>query len=177
MENNEIRKTIKNLRNSLPKESVKLLSDKIIDKVISLDFSLYKNFFIYNSFNGEVETSRLIEYLLTQNKVISYPVIDGDNMVAGIPNSSDITISKFKTKEPKDYTIMKSVEVCFVPLLAFDKNKNRLGYGKGYYDKFLSSNPCLKIGLAYDFQLSEDIVSQPWDIPLDIIITESKIIK
>ncbi len=177
MNNLEIRKKIKLIRNTLSKEEVILLSNKVIDNLKGLDLKGYKNFFIYKSFNNEVDTSRLIAYLLKENKVIAHPVIIGDNMVAGVPSGSEVKLSSFKTEEPSNYIEMKEVDVCFLPLLAFDKNKNRLGYGKGYYDKFLSTHPCLKIGLAYDFQQVESIDSQPWDIPLDIIITESKIIK
>ena len=177
MDNFEIRKKIKEMRKALSKEQVLNASEKILKNALTLDFSEYKNFFIYKSFNKEVDTSRLIEHFLSQNKMVAYPVIKGENMVAGIAKSDEKAFSQFGTEEPTEYIEMQKIDVCFLPLLAFDKNKNRLGYGKGYYDKFLSANPCLKIGLAYDFQFKETIGVKPWDVPLDIIITETKIIK
>ena len=177
MDNSTIRNQMKLKRNLLSNEEVISLSDKITDKVLSVNLINYTNFFIYKSFNGEVDTKRLIEYFLGKNKVVAYPVIVGEDMVAGIPNGKGVKFSKFKTEEPSEYVEMKGVDVCFVPLLAFDNNKNRLGYGKGYYDRFLSAHPCLKIGLAYDFQLTENINVTTLDVPLDIIVTESKIIK
>lgn len=176
MDNSELRKELKLKRNSLSKEEILTLSDKITDNVLSLDLTAYKNVFIYKSFNSEVDTNRLISHFLKENKVVAYPVITGETMVAGTPKTSDITKSKFGTDEPSCYAVMDKVDVCFIPLLACDKNKNRLGYGKGYYDKFLAKNNCLKIGLCYNFQVVEEIENKPWDIPLDIIVTESQII-
>lgn len=177
MDNFEIRKKIKDMRKALSKEQVLNASEKILKNALTLDFNEYRNFFIYKSFNNEVDTSRLIEHFLSQNKMVAYPVTQGDNMLAGIDKSNEKTFSKFGTEEPTEYIEMEKIDVCFLPLLAFDKNKNRLGYGKGYYDRFLNAHPCLKIGLAYDFQIEEEINIKPWDVPLDIIITETKIIK
>lgn len=177
MNNIEIRKTIKEKRALLSSEQVLSLSKQILNNVLSLDFSVYKNFFIYKSFNNEVETCEIISHFLSQNKVIAHPVIKGDYMIAGVPTNSETTLSKFKTLEPLNFKEMKEVDVCFLPLLAFDKNKNRLGYGKGYYDKFLSTHPCLKIGLAYSFQRDDEIKTNAFDVPLDIIVTENEIIK
>ena len=177
MDSNDIRKKIKELRKSLPSKTLKELSEKIFEKVKTLDFKDKENIFIYKSFNGEVETESIIEHFLSENKTLSFPVINGENMVAGIPIGEDEIRSKFGTLEPKNHIVMNKVDVCFLPLLACDLEFNRLGYGKGYYDKFLKDKECLKIGLCYDFQVVEKIESKPWDVPLDIIITETKIIK
>ncbi len=177
MDSKELRKKIKEFRNNLSKKTVKELSDKIFEKVKTLNFKEKENIFIYKSFNGEVDTNSIINHFLSEKKTLSFPVIKGEEMVAGIPLGKDVKESKFGTEEPKNYTEMDKIDVCFLPLLACDLEFNRLGYGKGYYDKFLSEKPCLKIGLCYDFQVVEKIESKPWDIPLDIIITESKIIK
>ena len=133
MDSFEIRKKIKEMRKALSRAQVLDASAKIVKRVLSLDFSGYRNFFIYKSFNNEVDTSRLIEYFLTQNKMVAFPVIQGANMLAGIAKSSEKHFSQFGTEEPAEYIEMEKIDVCFLPLLAFDKNKNRLGYGKGYY--------------------------------------------
>ena len=174
---NEIRSKIKSERSALSSEEVKNLSNAITTNVLSLDLKDFNNVFIYRSFKNEVDTNRLISHFLSQNKKLAYPVIKGDNMVAGAPKTSDESSSKFGTVEPICYEELNEIDICFVPLIACDKNKNRLGFGKGYYDKFLSTHPCLKIGLCYDFQVVDNITAKPWDIPLDIIVTESKIIK
>lgn len=177
MQNQEIRKRIKELRKSLSKSQILVDSQKIFENFLTLNLTKEKNFFIYKSFNGEVDTSLLIATLLGEKKTLAFPVIQGENMVAGIPASKEQKVSKFGTEEPKDYIPMDKVDVCVLPLLACDLSFNRLGYGKGYYDKFLKGKDCLKIGLCYDFQVVENIIAKEWDIPLDIIITPTKIIK
>jgi 5-formyltetrahydrofolate cyclo-ligase len=137
-------------------------------------FNEYRNFFIYKSFNNEVDTSRLIEHFLSQNKMVAYPVTQGDNMLAGIDKSNEKTFSKFGTEEPTEYIEMEKIDVCFLPLLAFDKNKNRLGYGKGYYDRFLKDFTGITIGLCYDSLVVESVPREKTDMPVDILITEKE---
>lgn len=98
-------------------------------------------------------------------------------MIAGLPIGKEFVLSKFGTEEPKEYKEITDIDVCFLPLVACDLSFNRLGYGKGYYDRFLSANACLKIGICYDFQIVDKIDYNLWDVPLDIIITEKRIIK
>ena len=93
------------------------------------------------------------------------------------PLSNNFIKDKFGVLVPKEYEIISDVDVAFIPLIACDKNKNRIGFGKGYYDKFLSGKNILKIGLAYDFQIVDHIPSNSWDVKLDLIITDKQIIK
>ena len=177
MNNNEIRRAIKTLRNALSVSEVQTLSESVTNNVLSLNLGEFKNVFIYRSFKNEVDTNSLIQRFLTENKVVAFPVIQGEFMVAGVPKNNGYSLSKFGTEQPSDYDELDSVDISIIPLLACDNNKNRLGYGKGYYDKFLSVHPCLKIGLCYNFQVVDKIDANVWDVPLDIIVTDKKIIK
>lgn len=175
---NEIRSIIKKQRLELSQETVKTKSAKVVKSLFSLDFLFDKqNYFIYKSFKNEVETATIINRLKELNKTISYPITLGDYMVAGIPVGKETTTDKFGVVIPKNYTVIENVDVAFIPLVACDKNKNRIGFGKGYYDKFLQNKNCIKVGICYDFQVVESITPNATDIPLDIIVTESKIIK
>ena len=174
---NCLRSKIKAQRNALSNNEVATLSNAVVNNLLNIDLSAYNNVFIYRSFKNEVDTTRLISTFLNENKTLAYPVIINDIMIAGIPKDNNETLSKFGTLEPTNYEVLDKIDVCFVPIIACDKNKNRLGFGKGYYDKFLSTHPCLKIGLCYDFQVVEKITPNNWDIPLDLIVTESTIIK
>ena len=175
MDRFEIRNQMKLKRQNLTSSEVLTLSNKVFSNVLSLDFSKLKRVFIYKRFKNEVDTNQLISHFLAENKIVSYPVIIGEEMVAGAAKNNGELKSKFGTTEPTDYEILNEIDVCFVPLLACDKNKNRLGFGKGFYDKFLATHPCLKIGLCYDFQVVDNINPNAWDIPLDLIVTESQI--
>ena len=173
-----LRKELKLKRLALDDNTLRNLSLIINKKFLSLDFIKDKtNFFIYNSIKNEVETAEIINCLLGQSKIISYPIIDGENLIPAIPTSTDFTLDCFGCKIPKDYTVMQKVEVAVIPLVACDKNKNRIGYGKGYYDRFLRDKTCIKVGLAYDFQVIDNITPNKWDVPLDYVITPTKIIK
>ncbi len=175
---NTIRTKIKKDRSIMTAETVKNKSDLVVNNLFTLSFLFEKqNYFIYKSFKNEVETDKIIDRLTALNKTIAYPITLGDYMVAGIPLDEETTADKFGVVIPKNYTVIENVDVAFIPLVACDKNKNRIGFGKGYYDKFLQNKNCIKVGICYDFQVVESITPNATDIPLDIIVTESKIIK
>ena len=177
MDINNLRTIIKNKRNDLSKEKVAFLSKEIAKKFFSLDFVKgKKNFFVYNSIKNEVDTSYTINTLKSAEKTIAYPITIGNEMVAVLPLKEEWVIGDFGIKIPKKYTITTEIDVAVIPLLICDENKNRVGYGKGYYDKFLSKNDCIKVGICYDFQVVESITPNEWDVPLDYIITPTKII-
>ncbi len=177
MEVSNLRKKVKEERLNLSISEVKRRSKLIENNLFSLEFLTKKtNFFIYNSIKNEVDTTLIIDHLKAQNKVISYPVIDGENLISAVPKTKEFERGSFGVLEPKNYTVMESVEVAIVPLLLCDKNKNRVGYGKGFYDRFLKDKNLIKIGLAYDFQVVDCLNPNPWDVALDYIVTETKIL-
>ena len=177
MDLSALRNQIKSQRLTLGANEVFALSKQVESLLFSLDFIREKsNFFIYNSIKNEVETSGLISVLTTLGKTVAFPLISGENLIPSIPKSSEFVLDRFGCKTPAYYTVMKSVDVAVIPLLACDENKNRVGYGKGYYDRFLKDKNCIKIGLAYDFQVKDNLTPNPWDVPLDIIITPTRII-
>ena len=178
MKTNEIRKEVKEKRNSLTKSEIEKFSKSITKKFFALDFINEKiKFFVYNAIKNEVDTSQIINGLKKLGKEVSYPLTIGDEMVAVVPISDEWITGDFGVLIPKNYKKANSVDVAVIPLLACDKKLNRIGYGKGYYDKFLKENDCIKIGVCYDFQVIENIIPNEWDVPLDYIITPTKIIK
>ena len=178
MKTNEIRKEVKEKRNSLTKSEIEKFSKSIAKKFFALDFINEKiKFFVYNAIKNEVDTSQIINGLKKLGKEVSYPLTIGGEMVAVVPISDEWITGDFGVLIPKNYKKANSVDVAVIPLLACDKKLNRIGYGKGYYDKFLKENDCIKIGVCYDFQVIENIIPNEWDVPLDYIITPTKIIK
>ena len=71
----------------------------------------------------------------------------------------------------------RDLDVMLVPGVAFDPRGNRLGYGGGYYDRVLAARPCLTIGIAWTFQVVDAVPMEPWDQPVDALLTESGWVK
>ncbi len=173
-----IRKNIIEKRKMLSKKEVERFSDEIYKNLFSLPFIKGKtNYFIYNSFKNEADTTKIVKTLKESGKTILYPLTIGDKMYAVKNIGDDFIKGSFGEDVPKNYTITDSVDIAIIPLVACDKNLNRIGYGKGFYDKFLKTHDCIKIGICYDFQVIENITPNEWDVPLDYVITPTKIIK
>ena len=152
-----------NKRLELSREEVLAYSNNIIEKIKKLDF-YNENLVIasYMPIKNEVE-------IKLNNKVICYPRIEGDNINFYIPKS--FTKGQFNILEPVGELVDKNnIDIIIVPLLYFDKDNNRVGYGKGYYDRYLSNYKGITIGVAYDFQEVDKIDSKPTDVKLNYII-------
>lgn len=86
--------------------------------------------------------------------------------------------SSYGILEPQNAEpLTKKMDVILVPMVGFDEQLHRLGHGAGYYDRYLAQADCKKIGIAFDCQRCDTIVSKPHDIDMDIIITETRIYK
>lgn len=161
----EIRKSIKN------KE---LLDDSIFNKIIELkEYKENKLILIYVSLKDEVDTLKLIEHSLKIGKKVAVPKCEGDNIeFYNINTLSDLEEGSFKILEPKTNEIITdfSDSICIIPGLAFDKENNRIGYGRGFYDRFLQNYNGIKIGLTYKECICEKIDNDSNDIKMDKII-------
>lgn len=184
MDKKLLRKEKIKLRDELSKELKVDYDKKILD--IFLNSDLYKNskeVFVYISFRSEVDTKALIQKLLDDNKNVYVPKIkEATNDMEAIKiNSLDNLIeNKFGTLEPvnlENIIAPNEIDLIITPGVAFDLLGNRLGYGKGYYDKFFSkiSKATTKVALAYDLQIVDLIKVEDSDIPVDYIISESGI--
>lgn len=186
---NQIRKTISAKRKALSAEQQTHLSEIISDKIIATDyFQNSQHIALYLAHHGEVSLSNAIKTAEQLNKTIFLPVVIDDNTMHFYPyKSSDALItSHFGTQEPntKNLTPIDTHELDLIcmPLVAFDSMAYRIGRGKGYYDKalaFKQKNETAKpklIGAAYDFQKIEYADPEDWDIPLDMVVTESMLL-
>ena len=99
-----------------------------------------------------------------------------EEMEARIPEDDHYVYNSLQIKEPDpDHSTLlekEKIDVIIVPLLAFDEKRKRLGYGGGYYDRYLKDFKGLKIGVGFEAQKNTDLPEEEHDIPLDIIITE-----
>lgn len=142
----------------------------------------YQTFALYFSLPYEVDTIRIINFLLKEKKQVALPRMKDSELQFYFINSLDDVVidNQWKIGQPKDTNSIVKVadlDLIIVPLVAFNQKKYRLGHGKGYYDRFLSNPECkaFKLGLAYQVQeIANDVFFvDNWDIPFDAIITNN----
>lgn len=177
MDKNTVRRSVLESRLKLNphyiKEASTIISSKFEDIFGSLGVFLF-----YMSIKNEVDTSFLIERFYDAGKQIYLPCIENENLVFRRFNGFDkICTGKFGVCEPAGEILSGHFDAIVTPAVAFDLKCSRLGYGKGYYDRFLSSVKCsTRIGFAYDFQIVESVYAEDFDEPVDIVVTEKRII-
>lgn len=177
--NNNVRKEIKQKIKSSTIEYRKEASEIITEKLFALDeYKNAKTIFVYNSVFEEVDTSLIIKNALRQGKIVCLPRVNGDNMNAvRIDESTKYELSVYNIGEPVSGDIIDKIDLSIIPLVAFDEQKHRLGHGKGYYDRFLSTHDCIKIALAFSIQKTSYIEISKSDVDMDMIITEKEVCK
>jgi 5-formyltetrahydrofolate cyclo-ligase len=138
---------------------------------------------VYASKPLEVNTKVLIGHLISQGKTVIVPIIEKDTKTLRLSYLKDPAVlqeSTFHVPEPVGCelpALASDVKAVIIPMLAFDRKGNRLGYGAGYYDRFLSSHPHLtRIGIAFSCQEVEEIPADATDASMDIIVTDNGII-
>ncbi len=173
-----LRSFIRQRRNLLTESEWKSLSKKIVENVKSFLNTLpyVESFLFFYPIKKEPDLILLAEELLKNGKTVAFPKINGKEITPIVVNSvKELSPGKFGIPEPpSDFRrVLKSADVVFVPGLAFDISGFRVGYGGGYYDRFLKSFTVkAKVGVCFSFQLFEKVPHNPFDIPVDYITTE-----
>lgn len=132
---------------------------------------------IYYAFRDEVATQTLIQQLLDLGKVVACPRIESGQMhFYKVESLDDFSVGHFNVPEPKGDVLIRPEEfdLMFIPMLAFNDKFYRVGYGKGYYDRYLKKMHGLKVGLAYADQFVLDAFEDEYDIACDFILTEKR---
>lgn len=180
-EKNLIRKQMKQLRADMTRTERFEKSMQIFEKLITVpEFKRADRIYTYVSMDNEIDTIMLIDYSLSLEKRVFVPRVSGKDMefyeISDIselnPGYMGIYEPDINGKEP-DYS--RTGFMC-MPGLAFDRSYNRIGYGGGFYDRYLSvENKLYKAALAYEAQLLESIPAQDGDVRPDMIVTEENI--
>ena len=179
MNKNDIRQSILKLRKNLTSEVVNVKSADILSNLKSSNILNFNNFLIYSDFKNEVRTEGIIRFLQDNSREVYLPKCNIlTKTFIPVPYNDNFLLNEYGIKEPAhEQTADIEIECAIVPGVAFDKNGNRIGFGAGYYDKFFADNPdVFKIGLCYEFQLFDKIPADCFDIPMNIIVTEKRII-
>lgn len=154
--------------------------EKIFQKLVDA-CSNFSSVFTYINFKDEVNTTCFIKNMLDNGKRIFVPVCNTENctmQAVEISSLNDLKPNKYGILEPETEFFVNKIkfDAVIFPGAVFDINGNRIGYGKGYYDKFISSleYTTKKIGICYDFQLLHSIPNDKHDIKMDSIITDTR---
>lgn len=175
----EIRRKIRELKKSVPQE-------EWMQKSIAIEQKLLQNplvaqastILLYYALPDEVDTTLLLEKLsnrVSGAKKVILPVVDGDILVLKEYIPDEVSSGYRNILEPTgEETINpEEIDLAIIPGVAFDPHCNRMGRGKGFYDKLLPHLKCPNIGIGFEFQIVEKIPCEQFDIPLDYVITEN----
>ncbi len=172
---NEIRQEMLEMRNMLDSQEVAKRSKTIQKFVINTaEFQQAKVVGAYFAIGSEVMTKLIIEHAKFLGKKIALPRVE-ENKIAfyELPLTNTLVRGRFGIMEPPPLAPVDKIDILAVPGIAFDKKGNRLGYGKGFYDRLLASKRTkFSIGLAYSFQLVENLPYDLYDKRLDAIASE-----
>lgn len=184
----EFRKKVINIRKEIDKDFIKYNSDIITEKLLQLDcVKNAKTIMLYLDFNNEVATDNLINKLINLGKTVASPITLKEERKL-IPSQikdleNGIQYGAYNIREPKPECSpvinIKDLDVVIVPGVAYDKNCYRLGYGGGFYDRFLENlrEDAITIGIAFDLQIFNEIPKENHDAQLNYIVTESTILR
>ena len=182
---NLVRKEIREKRENLTQNEKEKLSSVIREKFLNL--SEVKNAEVimsYMDFKNEVETRKINEILCEIGKKVLVPRVSEDKeKIIPAEVTGEYIKGSFGIEEAKGKDFLKGkIDIVIVPGIAFNEKGGRIGFGKGYYDKFFSErentgDKILKISLAYDFQIDNRFKEKGHDKNVDIIVTEKRIIK
>lgn len=179
----QLRIKYKNYRKNMPENLKSKYDSEIFHNLLKCDvFQNADMVLTYISTDIEINTLEIINYCLNNNKKVAVPkCIDKHNMNFYYYNNSIVLKkSEYGIYEPccneKNIAVITDKTVCIVPGLSFDLNGNRLGYGGGYYDRFLDKhNNLITIGLCYQDNISDKLITNEHDICVDYIITENSL--
>lgn len=174
----QIRQEIKQLKRALTPANRAELSQRICMAIESLPgFDRVSHLMLYHALPDEVDTQWLLSRW-SERKQLYLPVVNGENLIVAPYTHGTVRQGAYGIWEPADVTAIAPslLEWIIVPGVAFDRSMNRLGRGKGYYDRLLQQTAARKIGIGYGLQLVDEIPAEPHDIKMDIIVTENDII-
>lgn len=166
---------MRELKRQLTPEEKLRRSRLIMEQVQQLPaFRKAKVVLLYWSMADEVQTHDFVEKWY-RDKVLLLPCVDGDDLVLRQYTGPECLVAgeQFGIGEPTGpvWDNLDSVELIVVPGVAFDRRNNRMGRGRGFYDRMLKSTPnAIKIGIAYRFQVLDEIPVEAFDVPMDLVI-------
>jgi 5-formyltetrahydrofolate cyclo-ligase len=181
-----IRKQVLEVRNKLSDDEVYRLSENIFLNLRENSFfNNSTHVMIYLDFKHEVKTDLIINYCLEHGKKVYVPICIPEThelRISRITSLKELQSGHFEIREPVTEYLRLSdssrIDLVLVPGVAFDSSGNRIGFGAGYYDRFMKrlQSGAAKVAIAYSFQVVDFVPSDEYDIPVDYIVTEKSTI-
>ncbi len=187
MTKRELRNNLRQQRNLLSEEEQTIWNEAIRERLFQTEVYQSCNAVLtFVSFQSEVDTHEIIKRAIQDHKRVYIPRVEANEMeFYEILDLSHLKPSKFGVLEPEgtenkfDYLQSSDTPFILLPGLVFDICGSRIGYGAGYYDRYLQKRAIIfsqKIALAYDFQVLDQIATEEYDVKVDAIITPTRII-
>lgn len=178
----ELRKRMKDRRDAMSCSEVASRSARIGTRVLALsELEQAKAVFAYVSFGNEVQTHELIRQLLERRKTVAVPLVSGPAKIEPhcIESLDDLAPGQYGILVPQRRRPLEGgAEICITPGVAFTERGDRLGYGAAFYDRYLAEHPgTVAIALGYESQLVPELDRQAHDRPVDVLVTESRVIR
>lgn len=178
MNKDQIRRRVKARKSLLDDSDRMRAAESVFERLQQLAaFAVSNHILAYHSLPDELSTLAFLNrWYGTKNLYL--PRVNGVNLDILPYNPANLRMGAFHIDEPtgRDTTDVDTIEMIIVPAVAYDARGNRVGRGRGFYDRLLQSTRALKVGVGYDFQLVDEIDAEPHDVPVDIVITESRTI-
>lgn len=181
------RKNVIKKRKSIEKSLISSNSRLIFENLLKLGlFDGRSNIMVYLDFNNEVETKPIIDHLFSTSKNVLVPISvvkTKQLVVSKIESLDDVEVRTYGIREPRpekvDPVEHDQIDLVIVPGVAFDEDGFRLGYGGGFYDRFIKNlrPDCISVAIAFEYQVFKEVPKEDHDISVDFLITEKRIIK
>ncbi len=177
MDKQELRKQIRAAKKAVPFCDKLSRSLPIMEQVEQLkEFQEAKTILMYWSMEDEVQTHDFVNKWYTQ-KTLLLPCVDGDDLRLRQYTGPECLKAgeQFGIGEPTgpEFTALDTIEMIIVPGVAFDRNNNRMGRGRGFYDRLLKSTPnAFKVGVAFNFQMVDQVPTEAFDVPMNAVVFE-----
>lgn len=175
MEKSNIRRKINAMRRMLSEAERMSAAEEVFERLEkTAAFLMAENVLMYHSLPDELSTHAFLKKW-GGKKHFYLPRVNGVNLDILPYDESRLELGSFHIEEPTgaDTVDPSEIEVIVVPAVAYDRRGNRLGRGKGFYDRLLAEAKATKIGVGYEFQLMDELPAEEHDVPMDIIITQN----
>lgn len=176
MKKDDIRRTVRARKSLLTENEKAEAAQSVFDRLEQMAaFMMADRILMYHSLPDELSTRDFLGKW-SGRKHFFLPRVNGVNLDILPYEQTRLHLGAFEIEEPdgNDLTDIADIELIIVPAVAYDRHGNRVGRGKGYYDRMLAGSLATKVGVGYDFQLIDDAIdTDSHDVPVDIVITQS----